>query len=516
MKKRLLTSIIALASVITLASCAGTSSDPITGATGPAGQNGQNGADGLNGVDGATWLFGSSDPSADLGAIGDLYLNTDTYDIYAKTESGWTLIGNIKGEDGLPGTDGDDGSDGLDGVDGTDGKDGATWLVGSTDPEDTIGEVGDLYLNDVTGDIFTKDESNNWRYIGNLKGDKGDTGEKGDDGLTAYSNTILPSENGYVLPSIGSALVGEEVTFTAYPDEGYTLASLTLNGEEVTATYDETTLSYSYTTEMVEGGYVVLAEFAKTISSEELGDALTNATEGDTIYLEEGAIYEVTSTLSVPSGVTIDGHGATMVIPETTLSGSNVNVFNLSGTNDLTLKNLTIDSEYNGGTNIGVHIQPGYEGDLVIDNVSFNVDNHSSKYMNHAIWVNGNNTGDIVIRNSTFGRPINFSATSGQVVRNVLVENNTFNYTYGLNGITVGGPLSNVTIRNNTLSGVIGNYLVRFHDDITISGNTDTTFTDVTISNNTIEGSFNTLYEIDESVVDLVNSYIESGEIVIE
>ena len=71
-------SIISLASVPTLASCADTSADPITGPTGPAGQNGQNGADGLNGVDGATWLFGSSDPSADLGAIGDLYLNTDT------------------------------------------------------------------------------------------------------------------------------------------------------------------------------------------------------------------------------------------------------------------------------------------------------------------------------------------------------------------------------------------------------------------------------------------------------
>ena len=37
-------------------------------------------------------LFGSSDPSADLGAIGDLYLNTDTYDIYAKTESGEIVI----------------------------------------------------------------------------------------------------------------------------------------------------------------------------------------------------------------------------------------------------------------------------------------------------------------------------------------------------------------------------------------------------------------------------------------
>ena len=92
MKKKILMPIISLASFLTLASCADTTTDPITGPTGPAGQNGQNGADGLNGVDGATWLFGSSDPSADLGAIGDLYLNTDTYDIYAKTESGEIVI----------------------------------------------------------------------------------------------------------------------------------------------------------------------------------------------------------------------------------------------------------------------------------------------------------------------------------------------------------------------------------------------------------------------------------------
>ena len=37
-------SIISLASVLTLASCVDTTTDPITGPTGPAGQNGQNGA----------------------------------------------------------------------------------------------------------------------------------------------------------------------------------------------------------------------------------------------------------------------------------------------------------------------------------------------------------------------------------------------------------------------------------------------------------------------------------------
>ena len=173
MKKKFLplAMLIAIGSM-SLASCSeGEVSSPITGATGPAGERGEDGVDGINGTDGATWLFGDVAPSEDLGVVGDLYLNTSTYDIYSKTDSGWVVIGNIKGDKGETGEKGEAGEAGEDGLDGTDGTDG-------TDE----GKPGDLYLNDVTGDIFTMDESNNWRYIGNLKGDKGDTGEKGDDG----------------------------------------------------------------------------------------------------------------------------------------------------------------------------------------------------------------------------------------------------------------------------------------------------------------------------------------------
>ena len=186
MKKKFLplAMLIAIGSM-SLASCSeGEVSSPITGATGPAGERGEDGVDGINGTDGATWLFGDVAPSEDLGVVGDLYLNTSTYDIYSKTDSGWVVIGNIKGDKGETGEKGEAGEAGEDGLDGTDGTDGSQWHIGSTDPVDgeTEGKPGDLYLNDVTGDIFTMDESNNWRYIGNLKGDKGDTGEKGDDG----------------------------------------------------------------------------------------------------------------------------------------------------------------------------------------------------------------------------------------------------------------------------------------------------------------------------------------------
>ena len=196
--KKLLMSIVALTSIISLASCSEGVSDPITGATGPTGERGEDGVDGINGTDGATWLFGDVAPSEDLGVVGDLYLNTSTYDIYSKTAFGWVVIGNIKGEDGVDGEKGDKGDKGDTGEAGTDGTDGNQWHIGSTDPVDgeTEGKPGDLYLNDVTGDIFTMDESNNWRYIGNLKGDKGDTGEKGDDGEDGTIGTEFLSGEG--------------------------------------------------------------------------------------------------------------------------------------------------------------------------------------------------------------------------------------------------------------------------------------------------------------------------------
>ena len=59
------------------------------------------------GKDGATWHTGIGAPAADLGAIGDLYLDTASSDIYRNDADGWTLIANIQG-DGITVNEGDD------------------------------------------------------------------------------------------------------------------------------------------------------------------------------------------------------------------------------------------------------------------------------------------------------------------------------------------------------------------------------------------------------------------------
>lgn len=77
-------------------------------------------------------------------------------------------------------------------------------------------------------------------------------------GKEAYSCTILPSEHGYMSVDVGSAFVGDDINFVAYPDEGYSLAALYLNGVDVKP---QMTNPLIYTTKMVKNGFVVRALF---------------------------------------------------------------------------------------------------------------------------------------------------------------------------------------------------------------------------------------------------------------
>lgn len=65
------------------------------------GDKGDDGDEGPKGEAGTKWFTGEDDePSADLGAEGDFYLNTKTFDLWTKKDSGWTKLGCIKGADG--------------------------------------------------------------------------------------------------------------------------------------------------------------------------------------------------------------------------------------------------------------------------------------------------------------------------------------------------------------------------------------------------------------------------------
>ena len=107
------------------------------GPQGPAGVdgiNGTNGINGINGTDGATWYWKPVDPSSGFGKDGDLYLNYVSWDVFGRENGVWTLLGNIKGEQGIPGiagTNGINGTNGIDGINGTNGKDGLNGLNGT-------------------------------------------------------------------------------------------------------------------------------------------------------------------------------------------------------------------------------------------------------------------------------------------------------------------------------------------------------------------------------------------------
>ncbi len=77
----------------------------IKGADGADGFNGKPGANGKNGKDGLSFLSGKEDPDDTLGVDGDLYINTETFDIFKKEEGTWTKTGNVKGEKGEKGED---------------------------------------------------------------------------------------------------------------------------------------------------------------------------------------------------------------------------------------------------------------------------------------------------------------------------------------------------------------------------------------------------------------------------
>ena len=159
------------------------------------------------------------------------------------------------------------------GAQGIQGEKGDTGEKGETGEKGDKGEKGDTGAKGDKGDTGDKGEKGD-------KGDKGDTGSTGSTGAkgdTAWSNTILPSDNGYVTVDIASAVVGSEITFTMHPlSIAYAtdLLELTDKTGKVT-TYsvyntnsaylplqkDEKSGNYFAKVSMVEGGYVVKGKF---------------------------------------------------------------------------------------------------------------------------------------------------------------------------------------------------------------------------------------------------------------
>ena len=90
------------------------------------------------GTYGAAWHSADGAPAADLGKIGDYYLDAETGDVYQKTaDDTWTLEGNIKG-------------------------DGDEWHSGSGAPANSLGTIGHWYFRTGTNQIYQKTGSSTW------------------------------------------------------------------------------------------------------------------------------------------------------------------------------------------------------------------------------------------------------------------------------------------------------------------------------------------------------------------
>lgn len=78
------------------------------------------------------------------------------------------------GSQGEQGPKGDTGAQGPKGDKGDNGKDGSSFLIGNSDPSDNLGNNNDVYLNNVSYDLFKK-ENGTWIKIGNIKGKDGES-----------------------------------------------------------------------------------------------------------------------------------------------------------------------------------------------------------------------------------------------------------------------------------------------------------------------------------------------------
>ena len=256
--KLLFVTVLSTACLFSLASCGTQGPKGDQGDPGINGTNGTNGKDGENGEDGNSVRTGKGAPAQSLGKDGDSYIDTESFDFYVKSNGAWSKEGNLKGDSG---------------EEGSTGEDGTSIHTGKGEPEETLGNDGDSYIDLLTFDFYVK-EDGEWSKEGNIKGEKGDQGDKGETGDkgwngsqgsqgnpgdTAWSNTILPSTGGYVTANVGSAIVGDDVIFTLHANEGYKPLNLYLNGEAYTLDDNN-----QCTVQMQENGFVVQGNFYNT------------------------------------------------------------------------------------------------------------------------------------------------------------------------------------------------------------------------------------------------------------
>lgn len=170
----------------------------------------------INGANGSQWYTANGAPT-NIYNNGDFYLDGSTGEVYQQISNAWVNTGtNIKGANGTNGTDGSIWYSGATlppnvvGYNPTDyflvttngnvyqnngsawvfqltlsGVAGSSWLNGNGVPSSGLGNDGDYYLDDLTGDVYTKVSGSWGSAIANIKGPAGANGLDGQDGSSS-------------------------------------------------------------------------------------------------------------------------------------------------------------------------------------------------------------------------------------------------------------------------------------------------------------------------------------------
>lgn len=154
----------------------------------------------------------------------------------------------------------------------------------------------------------------------------------------AKAITIAPCTNGTVAANKEKAAVGESVTFTISPAEGYHLESFKVNGAEVEVTGN------SYVTNMTEAGLSIEATFSDTYRVASISDSLKTTIKGlDTAKVTLTADSTIDTIPLAKKDTIIDLGGKTLTVT------SAVAIYALPGEGGAHVQNITVK---NGTINV--------------------------------------------------------------------------------------------------------------------------------------------------------------------
>ena len=455
----------------------------VNGSTGAAGKDGSVVTIGENGnwyIDGVDTLISAKGEKGDKGDAGTTGISVvsilktkteglvDTYTItYSDGNSTTFTVTNgaigqagAAGKDGSVVTIGENGNWYIDGVDtlisakgdkgdkGDAGKDGVsvssitkTSTVGNVDTYTitysngttttftvTNGEIGQTGAAGKDGSVVTIGEDGYW-YIDSTKTDvkavgaDGDEGKQGEKGETAWSNTILPATNGYIICDVGSAIKGEDITFTFVPFSGYYLYSTTFDGINY-ETYSgaNTNEKISIKKQMQDGGFVVGAEFKKVVNTTVDTTKNTEVSENNitTTIKSSDTLTKNVDITSSNSVVTIDANMNADVSSTQTLSvtGENTNVIITKGTS---IENYDLTLSSNSTLTIEEGASVSFKSVTLEDGATINLSNTEATFDTLTVSNGATVVGDINITSTSQDGAVNLS-DGATIDGNVVVE----------------------------------------------------------------------------------------------